>query len=674
MNPTQPTPERFCSRRLTKSRFVTGATCARKLYYDARPETYPQAPRSEFLQALADGGFQVGALAKALRGPGEEVVTLREDQAVMETQALMRRDEVTIFEGAFCVADENLLVRVDVLHKRGRSLRLLEVKAKSWDPRADRFFSKRGGVKKAWLPYLLDVAFQHYVLERCHPGATVAPALLLMDKSKACAVDGLHQRFVARKQRDEDSGRVRLQCIDRGRPAAQPMLVEVPAGEAVDYLRTAWRDDQGRTFGELVQDLAATCGDGRTQRADLGSKCKGCEFRVASGALAQGQESGFARCWSEHLQVPPGAVEDQPLGLDLWNNRALQEQLDRGLWRLRDLASELPWTGGGAGDAAGRRAVQVHVGAGLRPDPYVDVAALRGRLAQLEYPLHLIDFETAAVALPFVAGRRPYEQNAFQFSHHVLHEDGRLVHAFDWLDDAVGAFPNYRFVRALQESLGVSGGTLVHYAAHENTVLNQVRRQLLDDPAPPDDRPALLAFLEHWATPSGSEGGWAPRGARVDLCDWVRETFYDAAMGGSYSIKKVLPAVLARSPALQARFGRDDYGAPGGVPSRNFEGARWVRRGADGLVEDPYAQLPPVFSDAAALGYDQRLFDQSELREGGSASTAYARLQYEEMSEDERRAIRAALLRYCELDTLAMAMVFLHLQALADGAAGRPDQ
>jgi hypothetical protein len=38
------------------------------------------------------------------------------------------------------------------------------------------------------------------------------------------------------------------------------------------------------------------------------------------------------------------------------------------------------------------------------------------------YPLHLIDFETAAVELPFHVGRRPYEQVDFQFSHHVLED------------------------------------------------------------------------------------------------------------------------------------------------------------------------------------------------------------------------------------------------------------
>ena len=32
------------------------------------------------------------------------------------------------------------------------------------------------------------------------------------------------------------------------------------------------------------------------------------------------------------------------------------------------------------------------------------------------------------VAIPFHEGRRPYEQIAFQFSHHVIREDGSVAH------------------------------------------------------------------------------------------------------------------------------------------------------------------------------------------------------------------------------------------------------
>ena len=38
--------------------------------------------------------------------------------------------------------------------------------------------------------------------------------------------------------------------------------------------------------------------------------------------------------------------------------------------------------------------------------------------------------------------------------------------------------------------------------------------------------------------------------------------------------------------------------------------------------------------------------------------TAYAKMQFSEMSDAERSAVSSALLKYCELDTLAMVMLF----------------
>ena len=54
----------------------------------------------------------------------------------------------------------------------------------------------------------------------------------------------------------------------------------------------------------------------------------------------------------------------------------------------------------------------------------------------------------------------------------------------------------------------------------------------------------------------------------------------------------------------------------------------------------------------------------SVVAEGGSAATAYARLQFEDMNDKTRQKINAALLRYCELDTLAMVMITQAWQAI----------
>ena len=52
------------------------------------------------------------------------------------------------------------------------------------------------------------------------------------------------------------------------------------------------------------------------------------------------------------------------------------------------------------------------------------------------------------------------------------------------------------------------------------------------------------------------------------------------------------------------------------------------------------------------------LTSEDELRNGGAALTAYARMQFSEMSEYEHKELSQALLKYCELDTLAMVMIY----------------
>jgi hypothetical protein len=49
--------------------------------------------------------------------------------------------------------------------------------------------------------------------------------------------------------------------------------------------------------------------------------------------------------------------------------------------------------------------------------------------------------------------------------------------------------------------------------------------------------------------------------------------------------------------------------------------------------------------------------DDLVIAEGGAAATAYSRLQFEDLNPSARSKINAALLRYCELDTLAMVMI-----------------
>lgn len=118
--------------RLTKSRFVAGTQCPKRLYLQVhQPELAAQPTAAD--QAIIEQGRQVGVLARQLFPGGIEV---RSDaglgEAIRATRELLRNESVpAIFEGVF--EYRNVLVKVDILNRRqgdGR-WRLTEVKSTS---------------------------------------------------------------------------------------------------------------------------------------------------------------------------------------------------------------------------------------------------------------------------------------------------------------------------------------------------------------------------------------------------------------------------------------------------------------------------------------------------------------------------------------------------------------
>jgi len=146
----------------------------------------------------------------------------------------------------------------------------------------------------------------------------------------------------------------------------------------------------------------------------------------------------------------------------------------------------------------------------------------------------------------------------------------------------------------------------------------------------------------------------------VDLLELVKKYYYDPAMRGSNSIKYVLPAILNNSAWLQQRYGQPIYGATSGsvgnaIPSKNFSDWTWVEMEA-GRVIDPYSKLPKLFTELSD-SEEAQITSMDDIADGGAACTAYAKLQFIDLPEDERAALQSGLLRYCELDTLAMVMI-----------------
>ena len=98
------------------------------------------------------------------------------------------------------------------------------------------------------------------------------------------------------------------------------------------------------------------------------------------------------------------------------------------------------------------------------------------------------------------------------------------------------------------------------------------------------------------------------------------------------------------------------------LTSTNFEDSHIWLKSENGAIVNPYKMLPPVFEGWSELELLETVSDMEGIADGGAALTAYAKLQYEDMTDKERAKITTGLLKYCELDTLAMVMIYEHFR------------
>lgn len=632
----------MATRYLTKSRFKLALSCSTKLYYAGKPAYANTNEGNEFLAMLADGGFQVGELAKLMYPGGIEIKTKNSAQALIETDRHLTESDVILFEPA--IAHNGFLIRVDVLIKRGDVIEVIEVKAKSYSGDPTSLSGNRKSINSDFLPYVQDVAFQKYVTQLAFPHCTVSAYLLMPDKSKHATVNGMNQWFKVRRQGRTTEVLVNQRALQPG--LAETVLTCVSVDHLVnDVLNNDIEIPSGQ--GSLAQ-LSKLWADAyqRDERIPpvIGAQCGSCEYKAEPGSQFA---SGFHECWKLANRWNDNDFEGGTV-LDIWNFRGKDKLISSGVVKLHQVTQEdIKLTDDDFGPLTNSQRQWLQVN-GL-PDEckqdgfYLDRDGLANEMQRWTYPLHLIDFETASVALPFHAGRRPYEQVAFQFSHHVFEEDGSVHHADEFLCVAPGEFPNYAFARALREALRHDQGTIMRWSHHENSILNAIKAQMQVDDNPPEDKPALEAFIDE-ITKGGNR-------AMVDLADVARKYYFHPSTKGSCSIKKVLPAVMQSAPFLKATYSKPIYGATGGTPSKNFKDMVWWRLANDGTVTDPYKLLLTQLDDD---GDDAEI---EGINQGGAASYAYLRLQFEDLSLAERLTIEQALLRYCELDTLAMVMI-----------------
>jgi hypothetical protein len=243
-----------------------------------------------------------------------------------------------------------------------------------------------------------------------------------------------------------------------------------------------------------IAALKAVLQEPEAPAVDIGPQCSSpfaCDFR--------------GHCWA---QVPKeGSVFQltRAMGRD-W------ELYRRGIVLLKDIPDSEPLSATQHRQVEGARHGRASI----------DRPALQRWVQGLRYPLHHLDFETFASAVPLYDGCSPYQQLPFQYSLHVQRARGATPEHREFLADGSGD-PRPAFVERLLADIAPEGDILAYNATFEKMILKQLAQHM---PQHAEALHALIARTKDLHTPF--KAGW----------------YVVPAMNGRTSIKVVLPALV----------------------------------------------------------------------------------------------------------------------------------
>ena len=277
----------------------------------------------------------------------------------------------------------------------------------------------------------------------------------------------------------------------------------------------------------------------------------------------------------------------------------------------------------------------MQIEAALTNKEYINTEGIRKFLNKLSYPLYFLDFETMQDAVPQYDGAKVYAQITFQYSLHVKEREsvstfvdtGKLKYTKianyithrEFLAPNDGSDPRRPLAEQLCRDIPMDACTLAYNKMFECGRIRELAALY------PDLAPHLQNIADHI----------------IDLIDPFRAgDYYVPAMGGSFSIKSVLPALFPDDPEL-------DY--------HNLD--KRCQNGGDAMTIFPRLQQ-----------MEQSLPKRGVHNQNGLLVMADSLMPLPEQMRirEEIAASREALLRYCELDTWAMVKVWEKLKKVAE--------
>ena len=663
----------------TKSAFNHAVECPMRAYYYRNSKDY--AYHYEGPDGIAEVGDQFGALACIYEGVPDENIIQRggvnpieaQAKSIADTLDLLRNENVDIGEAAF--ATDKYLVYVDILHKRGDELKIIEVKSKCIGANESPYkFDEKGSISSDYLDKILDVTFQKYVIQqfiKTHSefsNLKVHASLMLANSDAVCDVDSLSSflqiKFLEGGHREIECApdiRERLNGENRiDRMIDVDDVCNKIIADKIPNIKKDYFDGCFVTFVEKVADMYVN------NRKDFdncrfSAQCFKCPFYADEGQKdSKGKvlQNGRAECFQNLFGVDiagKALINETKGGI---GNGGLPASLKKGAWHKKKkfLLSDIyefendyvpaeeatPEAFQNRTELSNNDLRYLHVHSaktGSNEPTFLKAAAKK---IKWNYPLHFIDFETYLGAVPLFKGNHPNEEIAYQFSHHIAYEDGTYKHAGEYISLEPGKFPNFEFIRELKRQLEKDDGDIFRYADHENNILNAIRLQLMDSNE--SDKEDLIRFIETITHPTGSSKNSFVAGPRdmIDLKELAQKYFYHPSMGSSNSIKQVMPAILQSDPYFREKYG-DDMDPYHNLPSLEFF-ANEVRKEGDAFPAD--------FDDSDVWYADK------QINKGGISKLDYVLLQAGRFNKLHTEAIRRASLKYCKLDTLSMIRIW----------------
>lgn len=491
------------SKVISKSCFVSGIQCPKKLYFDIyRKDLKPEI--SEQQELLFSTGHEIGELAQSAFPNGKDASPENYydfSKSIQDTKDWIDSGVKTIYEAAF--STNGVLAALDILHHTENERWAIEVKSSS-------------EVKKY---HLTDASLQYWVMNK----SGFKP-----DKFFLMHINTTYIKDVAIN------------------PNELFTLADI-TNQVIE--NQVWVE-------ENLENLKNILSVQKEPVVEIGKHCSSpfnCDYKH--------------HCWKH---IPEQSV------FSLYSPRGLDWKLyEQGIFKIIDIPESVSLNH--------RQNLQVN--GQKMANSHIDNESISEFLNNWEFPLYFFDFETIFPALPVLDGTRPFQQVPFQYSLHILEEFGAEYSHKEFLAEpkdfrGFTIDPRKKLIEQMKFDFGSSGSIVAYNATFEIARLKELALAF------PEDQ----IFIEDII------------GRFVDLLIPFRNGWhYHPEMGGSASIKSVLPAIA------------------------------------------------PEFS-----------YKDLEISNGGDASNTFLSMINKTFIGDEVK-VRESLKKYCERDTLGMVIIWEEL-------------